>query len=73
LNNYLIEKDLVHLERVVNKIASSRGLSLSYWKKRVDSMLSMTLMPAQRKRIGHINAVISMLEETESSPVSTFS
>jgi hypothetical protein len=72
LNNYLVEKDLAHLERVVNRIASSHGLSLSYWRKRVDSMLSMTLMPAQRKRIGQINAVIRMLEETDSSPASSF-
>jgi hypothetical protein len=35
-------------------------------------MLSMTLMPAQRKRIGRINVVISMLEETRSEPASTF-
>jgi hypothetical protein len=72
LKNYLIEKDLAHLERVVHKIASSHGLSLPYWRKRVDSMLSMTLMPAQRKRIGRINVVISMLEETRSEPASTF-
>jgi hypothetical protein len=72
LNNYLVEKDLAHLERVVNRIASSHGLSLSYWRKRVDSMLSMTLMPAQRKRIGQINAVVRMLEETDSSPASSF-
>ena len=72
MNNYLIEKDLAHLERVVNTIASSHGLSLSYWRMRVDSMLSMTLMPAQRKRIGQVNAVILMLEETDSSPASSF-
>jgi len=72
LNNYLIEKDLAHLERVVNKIASSHGLSLSYWRRRVDSMLSLKLMPAQRKRIGQVNAVILMLEATKSGSASNF-
>ncbi|OTP69920.1 hypothetical protein [Caballeronia sordidicola] len=71
MNNYLIEKDLVHLERVVNKIAASHGLSLSYWRKRVDSMLSLTLMPAQRKRVGQIHAAISMLEDSNPGPAST--
>jgi hypothetical protein len=72
LNNYLIERDLTHLERVVHKIASGHGLSLAYWRKRVDSMLSETLMPGQRKRIGQINVIISMLEDTPSGPASTF-
>jgi hypothetical protein len=67
MNHQLIESDLAHLERIVNRIAPGHGLSLSYWRRRVDSVLSMSLMPAQRKRIAHINAVISMLEETETA------
>jgi hypothetical protein len=66
MNHQLIETDLVHLEHIINRIASSHGLSLSYWRQRVDSVLSMSLMPSQRKRIGHIDAVISMLEKTAS-------
>ncbi|SOE59004.1 hypothetical protein SAMN05414139_01458 [Burkholderia sp. D7] len=66
MNHLLIETDLAHLERIINRIASSHGLSLSYWRHRVDCVLSMSLMPAQRKRIGHIDAVISMLEQSAS-------
>ncbi|MGX7002583.1 hypothetical protein [Caballeronia sp. KNU42] len=72
MNHRLIETDLAHLEQIINQIASSHGLSLSYWRSRVDSVLSMSLMPAQRKRIGHIDAVISMLEQTASSKTSRF-
>lgn len=72
MNHVLIETDIAHLEQIINRIASSHGLSLSYWRKRVDSVLSMSLMPAQRKRIGHIDAAISMLEQTASSKTSRF-
>jgi hypothetical protein len=67
MNHLLIETDLAHLEQIINRVASSHGLSLSYWRNRVDSLLSMRLMPAQRKRIAHIEAVISMLEQAASS------
>jgi hypothetical protein len=70
MNHLLIETDLAHLEQIINRIASSHGLSLTYWRNRVDSVLSMSLMPAQRKRIGHIDAVISMLEQTALSKTS---
>jgi hypothetical protein len=70
MNHLLIETDLAHLEQIINRIASSHGLSLAYWRNRVDSVLSMSLMPAQRKRIGHIDAVISMLEQTALSKTS---
>jgi len=70
MNHQLIETDLAHLEQIIHRIASSHGLSLSYWRKRVDSVLSMSLMPAQRKRIGHIDAVISMLEQSASRQTS---
>ena len=69
MNHLLIETDLAHLERIINRIASSHGLSLSYWRHRVDCVLSMSLMPAQRKRIGHIDAVISMLEQSASGKI----
>ncbi|WP_213763456.1 hypothetical protein [Caballeronia sp. dw_19] len=72
MNHLLIETDLAHLEQIINRIASSHGLSLSYWRTRVDSVLSMSLMPTQRKRIGHIEAVISMLEKTASGKTSQF-
>jgi hypothetical protein len=72
MNHRLIETDLAHLELIINQIASSHGLSLSYWRSRVDSVLSMSLMPAQRKRIGHIDAVVSMLEQAASSKTSRF-
>ncbi|CAN7260499.1 hypothetical protein LJR034_001055 [Caballeronia sp. LjRoot34] len=72
MNHLLIETDLAHLEQIINRIASRHGLSLSYWRTRVDSVLSMSLMPTQRKRIGHIEAVISMLEKTASDKTSQF-
>ena len=72
VNHLLIETDLAHLEQIINRIASSHGLSLSYWRNRVDSVLSMTLMPVQRKRIGHIDAVISLLEQAALSKTSRF-
>jgi hypothetical protein len=67
MNHLLIETDLAHLEQIITQVASSHGLSLSYWRNRVDSFLSMSLMPAQRKRIGYIDAVISTLEQAASS------
>jgi len=63
VNHLLIETDLAHLERIINRLASSHGLSLSYWRNRIDSFLSMRLMPAQRKRIAHIEAIIATLEQ----------
>jgi hypothetical protein len=72
MNHQFVERDLAHLERIVNRIASSHGLSLSYWRKRVDSMLSMSLIPTQRKRIVHVAAVISMLEATASGNTASF-
>ena len=72
MNHRLIETDLAHLELIINQIASSHGLSLSYWRSRVDSVLSMSLMPAQRKRIGHIDAVVSMLEQAALRETSRF-
>jgi hypothetical protein len=72
VNHLLIETDLAHLEQIINRIASSHGLSLSYWRNRVDSVLSLSLMPAQRKRVGHIDAVISMLEQAALGKTSRF-
>jgi hypothetical protein len=72
MNHQFLERDLAHLERIISRIASSHGLSLGYWRKRVDSMLSMSLMPSQRKRIAHIAAVISTLEATASGGTSSF-
>jgi len=70
MNHRLIETDLVHLEKIINRVASSHGLSLSYWRNRVDSFLSMRLMPAQRKRIAHIETIIATLEQAASSKTS---
>jgi hypothetical protein len=70
MNHLLVETDLAHLERIISRITSNHGLSLAYWRNRVNSVLSMSLMPAQRKRIGHIDAVISMLEQSASSQTS---
>jgi hypothetical protein len=65
MNHYLIEQDLIHLELVVKRIGWNQGLSLSYWRKRVDEMLANGLTRQQRDRALRLDATVAALEKLE--------
>jgi hypothetical protein len=59
-----VEQDLEHLERIFARISTGDRIPLSYWRKRVDSVLAAARLPAH---IGRARKLISALDSLELS------
>jgi len=62
MNHRQVEIDICHLESVVNRTGSRHGLSLSYWRGRVDLVMALDLVPSQRIRANRISAALAVFE-----------
>jgi len=64
MNHHQIESDIRHLEQVVRRLSGSDRIPLSYWRKRVDSVLTAELVPSQAQRVRRISDALCELEAT---------
>jgi len=62
LDHYQIEKDIHHLEQIINHISANDPLPLSYWRNRVKTVAAATMVPAQRERVNRLNEALALLE-----------
>jgi hypothetical protein len=62
MDHYQVEKDIQHLEQIINHIAANDPLPLSYWRNRVQTVAAAAIVPAQR---GRVNRLIEVLEALE--------
>jgi len=62
MNHHQIEKDIQHLEHVIGRLSGSDRIPLSYWRNRVDSVLTAELVPSQAQRVKRINEALCALE-----------
>ncbi|SAK84065.1 hypothetical protein AWB80_05574 [Caballeronia pedi] len=58
---FIIEKDLLHLERIVQQ-ASDGTFPFTYWHARIDALRSPTSTPPITRRIDRLKAALSALE-----------
>ena len=62
MNHPQLEKDIQHLEHVISRLSGADRIPLSYWRNRVDSVLTAELVPSQALRVKRINEALSALE-----------
>jgi len=62
MNQQQVEKDIRHLESIVSRLGCRHGLSITYWRDRIDVVLAMQLVPTQRERAMRLRAVLPKLE-----------
>ncbi|APR36315.1 hypothetical protein [Paraburkholderia sp. SOS3] len=64
MNHYQLETDIQHLEQVLTHVCANDRipLSLSYWRKRVESVTSAASVPSQRSRVKKLNEALLALE-----------
>jgi hypothetical protein len=62
MNHDQIEKDIVHLEQIISRIAPGDGIPLSYWRNRINSVSGEVLVPAQIDRVKKLSAALKALE-----------
>lgn len=62
MNHHQLEKDIVHLELVIGRIADGDRIPLSYWRGRLDSVSTAHLVPSQIQRVRRLNDALSALE-----------
>ncbi|PXW16052.1 hypothetical protein [Paraburkholderia caballeronis] len=62
MNHHQLEKDIQHLEHVISRLSGADRIPLSYWRNRVDSVLTAELVPSQALRVKRINEALSALE-----------
>ena len=64
MNHHQIESDIRHLEQVVRRLSGADRIPLSYWRKRVNSVLTAELVPSQAQRVRRISEALCELEAT---------
>jgi hypothetical protein len=57
-----VEQDLEHLERILARISAGDRIPLSYWRKRVDSVLSAARLPSHIERAKKLISALDSLE-----------
>jgi hypothetical protein len=62
MDNYQMESELQHLERVLGHIAADHRFPLSYWRSRLNKVLAAALVPSQRARARRLDEVLKALE-----------
>lgn len=62
MNHHQIEKDIQHLEHVITRLSGADRIPLSYWRNRVDAVLTAELVPSQAVRVKRIREALCALE-----------
>jgi hypothetical protein len=63
VNHHQLEKDIEHLERVIARLSGGDRIPLSYWRGRLDMVLSANLVPNQAQRVKRLNEALCALED----------
>ncbi len=62
MNHHQLEKDIEHLEHVIARLSAEDRIPLSYWRDRIDRVLSAPLVPSQANRVKRLNEALRALE-----------
>ncbi|AUT62550.1 MULTISPECIES: hypothetical protein [Paraburkholderia] len=62
MDNYQLESELQHLERVLARMAAEHRFPLSYWRTRLNAVLAARLVPSQRSRASRLDELLRALE-----------
>ncbi|MBP0590026.1 hypothetical protein J8I87_09885 [Paraburkholderia sp. LEh10] len=62
MDNYQLESELNHLERVLAHMAAENRFPLSYWRVRLNALLAASLVPSQRTRARKLDELLHTLE-----------
>jgi hypothetical protein len=62
MDNYQLESELLHLERVLTHISAEQRFPLSYWRIRLNAILAARLVPSQRTRARKLDDQLRALE-----------
>ena len=62
MDNYQLESELQHLERVLSHLAAEHRFPLSYWRTRLNAVLAARLVPSQRTRAQRLDGLLRVLE-----------
>ena len=62
MNQRQIETDILHLEQIIGRISPTDRIPLSYWRKRIDSISDIALVPAQQSRMRRLTDRLDVLE-----------
>ena len=62
MDNYQLESELQHLERVLSHMAAEHRFPLSYWRGRLNAVLAARLVPSQRTRARKLDDLLRVLE-----------
>ncbi|MEX3931571.1 hypothetical protein AB4Y32_07065 [Paraburkholderia phymatum] len=62
MDNYQLESELHHLERVLSHMAAEHRFPLSYWRTRLNTVLAAPLVPSQRTRARKLDGMLRTLE-----------
>ena len=62
MDNYQLESELQHLERVLSHLSSDHRFPLSYWRNRLNAVLAAQLVPSQRTRARKLDEQLRALE-----------
>ncbi|EEA03373.1 conserved hypothetical protein [Burkholderia sp. H160] len=58
MNYQDIDKEIAHLKVVFNALSSRDGFPLSYWHRRLHALHHSPMMPAQRRRVAQLEAML---------------
>lgn len=62
MNHHQLEKDIEHLEHVIARLSGQDRIPLSYWRGRLETVLSADLVPAQVQRVKRLSEALYALE-----------
>ena len=62
MDNYQLESELQHLERVLKNISAEHRFPLSYWRTRLNAVLAARLVPSQQVRARKLDGQLRALE-----------
>jgi hypothetical protein len=62
MDNYQLESELHHLERVLSHISAEHRFPLSYWRNRLNMVLAARLVPSQLTRARRLDEQLRALE-----------
>lgn len=62
MTHHDLDKEIAHLEYVFGLISRTDRIPLSYWRTRLDSLPSSSLIPTQRNRLARLETTLRAIE-----------
>jgi len=60
-----LEKEILHLEKVIGRISASDRIPIAYWRKRVGAVALTQLLPSQKMRLKRIDDRLVQIESSD--------